>query len=105
MPPYQWISIEIGCCDRGIEGEAIKPTRDTKDALPHLGNQGGRSPIDPPIEILHQEEHASNVDKWATMRGIAQGRRSKKGLTSSTMTMKSRLTSRLLPYHETMWPR
>src|SRR5258707_8261615 len=102
MPPYQWISIETECRDKGIEGEAIKPTRDTKDVSPHLGNQEAHNLIDPPIETLHQEAHASNVDRWATTQETARGRRSKKGLTSSTTTMKNRLASRLLRYHETM---
>src|SRR5258708_24897818 len=105
MPPYRWISIRIECRDRGIEGEATKPTRDTKDASPHLGNQEAHNPINPPIEIPHQGGHASNVGKWVTTRETARGGRNKKELTLSTTTMESRLTSQLLLCHETTWPR
>src|SRR5713226_5018233 len=105
MPWYQWILIETGCRDRGIEGEAIKPTKDTRDASPHLGNQEVHNPIDLPTEIPHQEEHASNVDKWATTPEIAQGRRSKKGSTLSTTMITSRFRSSPLLCHEIMWPR
>src|SRR5258708_34525017 len=104
MPPYQWTSIETECHDKGIEEEAIKPTRGTKDASPHLENQEVHNPIDLPTKTPHQEEHASNVDKWATMPEIAQERRSKKGSTSSTMTMTSQFRSRPLLCHEIKWP-
>src|SRR5260221_13935645 len=103
MPPCQWTSIETECRDKGIEEGAIKPTKDTKDALPHLESQEVHNPIDLPTETPHQEEHASNADKWATTPEIVQERRSKKGSTSSTMTMKSQFKSCPLLCHEIMW--
>src|SRR5258708_10320935 len=104
MPPYQWTSIETGCHDKGIEEGAIKPTKDTRDASPHLENQEVHNPIDLPTEIPHQEGHASNVDKWATTPEIAQETRSKRGSNSSTMTMTRQFKSRLLLCHEITWP-
>src|SRR5258708_26232441 len=104
MAPYQWTSIETGCRDKGIEEEAIKPTKDNRDASLHLENQEVHNPIDLPTEIPHQEGHASNVDKWATMPEIAQERRSKRGSTSSTTMITSRFQSSLLLCHEILWP-
>src|SRR5258708_38353676 len=104
MPQHQWTSIETGRRDKEIEEGAIKPTKDTKDTPPHLGNQEVHNPINPPTEIPHHEGHASNVDKWATTPEIAQERRSKRGLTSLTTTMTSKFKSRLLLCHEIMWP-
>src|SRR5260370_18464317 len=105
MPPYRWISIRIECRDRGIEGEVIRPTRDTKDVSLHLGNQEAHNLIDPPIETPHQEGHASNVDRWATTRETARGERNKKELPSLTPPTQNQLASHLLLYHETTWPR
>src|SRR5260370_34577991 len=103
MPQYPWISIEIGCRDKGTEEEATRPTKNTKDTSLHSENQEVHNPIGP-TEIPHQEGHASNVDKWVTTPEIAQRRRSRKGSTSLTTMMTNRSPSSLLPYHETMWP-
>src|SRR5258708_38405152 len=94
MPLYQWTSIELEQHDKGTGEEAIKATKGTRDALLHLENEEVHSPTDPPTEALHHEEHASNVDKWATSHEIARRERNKKGSTSSTTMTTSRLASR-----------
>src|SRR5258708_35673076 len=100
MPPYQWTSIETGCRDKGTEEEAIKPTKDTKGVSPHSENQEAHNLIDPPIETLHQEGHASSVDKWVTTLETVQGRRNKNESISSTMMITSRFKSNLPLSHK-----
>src|SRR5258707_7851455 len=105
MPPYQWISIEPERHDKGTEEGATKPTKDTRDASLHLGNEEAHNSIGPPTKTLHHEGHVSNVDKWAISPETAQGGRNRRKSTLSTTMIMSRLTSHLLPYHETMWLR
>src|SRR5258708_17589479 len=102
MPPYQWTLTGLGRHDKDIEGEAIKPIKGIRDMSLRSEKEEGHSPIDPLIEILHQEEHALNADKWATLPGIVQGRKRKKASTSSTITITmSRSTFHPPPCHET----
>src|SRR5712692_6636126 len=103
MPPFQWILTEPERHDKGTEEEAIRPTKDTKGMSPHLESRGGHNFIDPRTETLLQEVHASNADRWVISLETARGRRSRKGSTLSTTRTKSRLTSRPLLCHETMW--
>src|SRR5258708_594120 len=105
MPLYLWTSIEPEQHDKDIEGgatKATKATKDTKDVSPRLESEEGHNPIDPPTETPHHEEHASNVDRWATLPGIVQRRERRKALTSLiTMNTTSRSTFRPLPSRET----
>ena len=101
---FQWTSTELERHDRDTEEEATKPTKDTKGVSLHLVNQEVRSLIDLLTETPHQEEHASSADRWAIMLETAQRRGSRKGSTSSTMTIMNRFKFQLPPYHEIMWP-
>src|SRR5258708_37422972 len=103
MPPSQWTLIEPGRHDRDTEEGATRPTKDTRAGLPHLENEEAHNPIDPPTETLHQEGHASNVDKWATSLETARGGRNRKESPLSPTLMKSRQISNPLLYHEPMW--
>src|SRR5258707_14884159 len=105
MHPYQWILIEPERQDKDIEEGVIKPIKGTKDASLHSENEEVRNHIVLLTGALRQEEHASNADKWVTSPETAQGGRSRKKSTLSTMTTTSRSTSQPPPYHETMWPR
>src|SRR5258708_5884694 len=105
MPPSQWTSIGPEQHNKDTGEGAIKPTKDTRDASLHLENEEAHNPIDPPTKTLHQEERASNVDKWVTSPGTAHGGRNRRRSTSSTTTIASQSTFRLLPYREIMWPR
>src|SRR5258707_15196021 len=100
MPLCQWTWIEPEQHDKGIEEEA---TKGTKDASLHSENEEAHKLIVLPTGTSHQEEHVSNVAKWATSLGTVQGGRSKKVSTSSTTTTTSQSTFRLPPSHETMW--
>src|SRR5258707_9010478 len=105
MPPYPWTLTEPGRHDQDTEEEAIKPTRGIRDVSPHLEKEEGHSPTDPPIEVLHQEGHASSVDKWATLPETVQGRRRRK---ASILSIITTTTSRSIfhppLYQETTWP-
>src|SRR5258708_37023778 len=105
MHPYRWTSIELEWRDKGTEEGATRPTKDTRDALLHSGNEEAHNPSDPPTETLQQEGHVSNVGRWATSPETAQGGRNRKKSTSSTTMTASRSISRLPPCHETTWPR
>src|SRR5229473_1017054 len=104
MPPYPWILTEPGRHDPDTEEEAIKPIRGIRDVSPRLEKEEGHSPTDPPIELPHQEGHASNVDKWATSPETVQGRRRRK---ASTLLIIMTTTSRSIfhppPYQEITW--
>src|SRR5258707_15591805 len=105
MPLSQWTLIGPEQHNKDTGEGATKVTKDTRDALLHLGKKEVRSPTDPPTEIPHHGEHASNVGKWAPSQETARGGRSKKGSTSSTTRITSRLASQLPLYFEIMWPR
>ena|SRR5258708_38051344 len=74
MPLYLWILIEPGQHARDTEEGGTKDIRDIEDVLLHWKKEGAHRITNPLTNPPHQEEHASNVAKWATLLETAQGR-------------------------------
>src|SRR5258708_37898107 len=102
MPPYQWTSTEPGPNNRDTREE---DTKGIKGASWRLENGEGCKFTSLLIDAPHQEEHASNVDRWATLPETAQGRKSKRTSISSTTMTRNQSAFHLPLYQGIMWPR
>ena|SRR5216684_930960 len=104
--PYPWISIEPEQHAKDIEEGDIKGIESTEGALLCWKNQVAHETTDLLTKPPRQEEHASNVDKWATSPETAQGKRSQQILISSIMKKTIILLPNLFSRNqETRWPR
>ena len=82
MPLYPWTLIGPGQHARDTKDEDTKDIRDIEDMWLHWKKEVAHETIDPLTNHPHQEEHASNVAKWATLLETAQERGNKRISTS-----------------------
>src|SRR5216684_586669 len=100
MPLCQWISTGPGRHNEDTEAEGIKPIEGIKDAWPHSKREEGHRYTDLLTEIMPQEEHASNADKWDISPETAQERR--KGRTSISST--TMIVTNQSIFHQPLFP-
>src|SRR5216684_8798257 len=103
MLPYRWTSIKPERRDKDTKEKGIRVIKAIKDVSLHLEKEEDHKSTNPPTDAPDQEEHASNVGKWATSLETAQRRGNKRALTSSTITTRNRSASHLPLCQGTTW--
>src|SRR5258708_4350597 len=102
---YQWTSTEPEQHNKDTGEEDTKGTKDTRDASQCSENQEGHKSIGHLTNTPHQEGHALNVDRWATLPGTAQRKGNRKISISLTTTTRNQSGSHLSLYQGITWPR